>query len=128
MNWRREVAKTAASDEPTVHWREPSVYPVVEFEQDIDAPRQSLKHRMNRRVCSGSSDGRVEATREVLAAGSSAPDDSTMRRSIACEQLCQRSCAAEATASSTGLTDTRKIIVLDHPSVLLSAAFNQRLV
>jgi hypothetical protein len=24
------------------------VYPVVEFEQDRDAPRRSLKHRMNR--------------------------------------------------------------------------------
>jgi hypothetical protein len=69
MNWRREAAKTAASDEPTVHWREPSVYPVVEFEQDRDAPRRSLKHQMNQRVCSGSSDGRVEATTEVLAAG-----------------------------------------------------------
>jgi hypothetical protein len=39
VNWRREAAKTAASDEPTIHWREPSVYPVVKFEQDRDAPR-----------------------------------------------------------------------------------------
>jgi hypothetical protein len=81
MNWRREVAKTAASDEPTVHWRKPSVYPVVVFEQDRDAPRRNLKHRMNRRVSSGSSDGRVEATRDVLAAGSSTSDDPTERRS-----------------------------------------------
>jgi hypothetical protein len=57
---------------------------------------------MNRRVSNGSSDGRMEATREVLAVGSSAPDDPTVRRSIASEQLCQRSCAVEATASSTG--------------------------
>jgi hypothetical protein len=85
MNWRKEAAKTAASDEPTVPWREPSVYPVVVFEQDRDAPRRSLKHRMNRRVNSGSSDGRVEATRDVLAAGSSATDDPTVRRSIASE-------------------------------------------
>jgi hypothetical protein len=56
---------------------------------------------MNQRVCSGSSDGRVEATREVLVAGSLAPDDSTVRRSIELEQLCQRSCAVEAKASST---------------------------
>jgi hypothetical protein len=46
MNWRREVAKTAASDEP-------SVYPVVMFEQDRDAPRQALQHRMNRRLGQG---------------------------------------------------------------------------
>jgi hypothetical protein len=83
MNWRKEAAKTAASDEPTVSWMEPSVYLVVVFEQDRDAPRQSLKHRMNRRVNSGSSDGRVEATRDVLVAGSSATDDPTVRRSIA---------------------------------------------
>jgi hypothetical protein len=38
----------------------------------------------------GLSDGRVEATREVLAVGSSAPDDPTHRRCIASEQLCQR--------------------------------------
>jgi hypothetical protein len=85
MNWRRGAAKTAASDEPTVHWREPSVYPVVVFEQDRDAPRRSLKHRMNRRVSSGSSDGHVKANRDDLAAGSSAPDEPTVRRSIASE-------------------------------------------
>jgi hypothetical protein len=56
---------------------------------------------MNRRVCSGSSDGRMKATREVLAAGSSAPDDPTVLRSIALEQLCQQSCAVAAMASST---------------------------
>jgi hypothetical protein len=50
----------------------------------------------------GLSDGRMEATRDVLAAGSSAPNDPTERRSIASEQLCQRSRAVEATASSTG--------------------------
>jgi hypothetical protein len=102
MNWRREAAKTAASDEPMVHWREPSVYPVVKFEQDRDAPRRILKHRMNRRVCSCSSDSRVEATREVFVEGISAPDDPTVRQSIASEQLGQRSCAVEATVSSTG--------------------------
>jgi hypothetical protein len=82
--------ETAESDEPTVHWREPSVYPVVVFEQDRDAPRRSLKHQMNRRVSSGSSDGRVEANRDDLAAGSSAPDEPTVHRCIVSEQLCQR--------------------------------------
>jgi hypothetical protein len=83
---------------------------------------------MNRRVCSGSSDGRVEATREVLVAGSSTPDDPTVRRSIASEQLCQRSCVVEEKASSTGWPDARKNIASDHPMALLSAAFSQRLV
>jgi hypothetical protein len=91
MNWRREAAKTVASDEPTVHWREPSDYPVAKFEQDRDAPRRSLKHQMNRRVSSSSSDGRVKANRDGLAAGSSAPDEPTVRRCIASKQLCQQS-------------------------------------
>jgi hypothetical protein len=102
MNWRRGAAKIAASDEPTVHWREPSVYLVVVFEQDRDAPRRSLKHRMNRRVSRSSSDGRVEANGDVLAVGSSALDEPIVRRSITSEQLCQWSCAVEAMASSTG--------------------------
>jgi hypothetical protein len=107
---------------------ETSVYPVVKFEQDRDAPRRSLKHRMNRWVCSGSSGDHVEATRDVLAAGSLAPDDLTERRCKASEQLCQRSCSVEATASSTWWTDARKIIASDHPTVLLSLAFSQRLI
>jgi hypothetical protein len=90
MNWRREAVKTAESDEPTVHWREPSDYLVVKFEQDRDAPRRSLKHWMNRQVSNGSSDGRVKANRDGLAARSLAPDESTMRRCNASEQLCQR--------------------------------------
>jgi hypothetical protein len=50
----------------------------------------------------GLSDDRVEANRDDLVAGSSAPDDPTHHRCIASKQLCQRSCAVEATASSTG--------------------------
>jgi hypothetical protein len=46
----------------------------------------------------------------------------------ASEQLCQRSCAVEATASSTGWTDARKNIASDHLTVLLSSAFSQQLV
>jgi hypothetical protein len=34
--------KTAASDEPTIHWRESLVYPVVEFEQDRDGQDEAL--------------------------------------------------------------------------------------
>jgi hypothetical protein len=92
MIWRREAAETAASDESTVLWRESLDYPVVKFEQDRDAPRRSLKHRMNRRVSSGSSDGRVKANRDGLAAGSSALVEPTVHRCNASEQLCQQSC------------------------------------
>jgi hypothetical protein len=81
--------KTAASDEPTVHWREPSDYPVVKFEQDRDAPRRSLKHRMNRRVSSGSSDGCVKANRDGLATRSSGPDEPMLRR-CSCVRESQR--------------------------------------
>jgi hypothetical protein len=38
----------------------------------------------------GLSDGRMEANRDELVVGSSAPDDPTDRRCIASEQLCQR--------------------------------------
>jgi hypothetical protein len=38
----------------------------------------------------GLSDGRVEANRDDLVAGSSAPGEPTHRRCIASEQLCQR--------------------------------------
>jgi hypothetical protein len=63
---------------------------MVKFEQDIDAPRQNQKHQINRWVSSGSSDSRVKAKRDGLAAGSSAPDEPTMRQCNASEQLCQR--------------------------------------
>jgi hypothetical protein len=36
--------------------------------------------------------GLVEANSKVLAAGSSTPDDPTMRQSIVSEQLCQQIC------------------------------------
>jgi hypothetical protein len=38
----------------------------------------------------GLSDGRVEANKDDLVVGSSAPDDPTDRRCITLEQLCQR--------------------------------------
>jgi hypothetical protein len=127
MNWRRGATKKAASDDPTIHWREPSVYPVVEFEQDKDAPRRSLKHRMID-GCAAVHPMVAWKLPEAFWLQSSAPDDPTVRRSIASEQLCQRSCAVEAMASSTGWTDARKNIALDHPTILLSTTFSQRLV
>jgi hypothetical protein len=126
MNWRREVAKTAASDEPTVHWREPSDYPVVKFEQDRDAPRRSLKHRMNRRVSNGSSDGRVKANRDGLAAGSSAPDEPTVRRCNASGQLCQRIFNGVTWRASDEPTP-RKSTASVHPTLPFSVTVSQRL-
>jgi hypothetical protein len=37
-----ELEKRSHSDEPTIHWREPLVYPVVEFEQDRDGQDEAL--------------------------------------------------------------------------------------
>jgi hypothetical protein len=39
MNYRGEAAKSEESDEPTVHWRAPSLYPMTKFKQDRDALR-----------------------------------------------------------------------------------------
>jgi hypothetical protein len=50
---------------------------------------------MNRWWGSGSSDDLKDVDRMVLAVGSSALDDLTVRQSIASEQLCQWSCAME---------------------------------
>jgi hypothetical protein len=127
MNWRRGPAKTAASDEPTVHWREPSVYPVVVFEQDRDAPRRSLKHRMNRQVSSGSSDGRVKANRDDLAAGSSTLDEPMVRRSIALEYICQRTSTTKWRGRGIRWTDALKRIASVHPTLTFSKAVSQRL-
>jgi hypothetical protein len=124
MNWRREVAKSTASDETTVHWREPSDYPVVKFEQDRDAPRRSLKHRMNRRVSRGSSDSRVKANREGLAEGSSAL---TERRCNASEQLCQRIFNGYMTWRAPDEPTPRKSIALVHPTLPFSVTISQRL-
>jgi hypothetical protein len=48
-----EQAKTVAPDDPTVLVRTPSVYPTLSLNQDKDAPRQSLQHRMIRRLGQG---------------------------------------------------------------------------
>jgi hypothetical protein len=37
----KRAAKIVESNEPTDHWREPSVHLVVEFKQDRDAPRST---------------------------------------------------------------------------------------
>jgi hypothetical protein len=128
MNWRREAEKTAASDEPTVHWREPSDYPVVKFEQDRDVPRRSLKHRMNQRVSSGSSDGRVKANRDGFAAGSSAPDEPTVCRCNVSEQLCQQIFNDYVTWRAPDEPTLRKSIASVHPTVTFLVAVSQRLV
>jgi hypothetical protein len=77
-------------------------------------------------------DGRVEANRDDLVAGSSAPDDPTHRRCIASEQLCQRIFNSHARWRQrlVALNEPTpgKKIASDHPTVLLSAAFRQRLV
>jgi hypothetical protein len=73
-------------------------------------------------------DGRVEATKNVLAAGSSAPDDPTHCRCIALEQLCQRISTAMWRGRGTWWTDALEILASVHPTLPFSAAFSQRLV
>jgi hypothetical protein len=91
VGWMGEMKqqKTVAQDEPTIWVRTPSVYPLLRLNQDRDAPRLELQHRMNWRWSSGSSDDLEDADSKVLARNSSAPDDPTHRRCIALEQLCQ---------------------------------------
>jgi hypothetical protein len=68
---------------------------MISFKQDRDTTRSMQWHRMNRHVSSGSSDGLVEANSKVLAVGFSAPDDPTVRRSIASVQFYHRTSMAE---------------------------------
>jgi hypothetical protein len=53
MNCRGRAAKTVAPDDPTVWVRTPSVYSTLSLNQDRDAPRWSLQHRMNRHLGQG---------------------------------------------------------------------------
>jgi hypothetical protein len=53
MSCRGGAAKTVALDDPTVWERTPPVYPTLSLNQDRDAPRLSLQHRMNRRLGQG---------------------------------------------------------------------------
>jgi hypothetical protein len=53
MSCRGGGAKTVAPDDPTVWEMTPSVYPTLSLNQDRDAPRLSLQHRMNRRLGQG---------------------------------------------------------------------------
>jgi hypothetical protein len=50
MNCRGRAAKTVAPDDPTVWVRTPLVYPTLSLNQDRDALRRSLQHRMNRHL------------------------------------------------------------------------------
>jgi hypothetical protein len=123
-----ELETLVAPDDPTVELRTSLVYLMLHSNQDRDAPRLELQNRMNRRWSSSSSDALEDADSKVLATSPSTPDVPTHNRSIVSEQFCQWSWAVEATTSRTGWTDARKIIALDHPTVLLLAAFSQRLV
>jgi hypothetical protein len=50
---RGRARKTVAPDDPTVWVGTPSVYPTLSLNQDRDAPRRRLKHRMIRRLGQG---------------------------------------------------------------------------
>jgi hypothetical protein len=123
---RGRAAKTVAPDDLTVWVGTPSVYLTLSLNQDRDAPRRSLQHRMIRRL--GLSDGRVEANRDDLVAGSSAPDDPTDRQCTASEQLCQRISTAMWRGRGTGWTDALENLASVHPTLPFLVAVSQRLV
>jgi hypothetical protein len=99
---------------------------VVKFEQDRDAPRRSLKHRMNRPAKRGSSDGRVKTNRDGLAEGSSAPDEPTVHRCNALEQLCQWICNGYMTWRAPNEPTPRKSVASVHPTLPFSVTVIQR--
>jgi hypothetical protein len=79
---------------------------------------------MNRRVSSGSFDGRVKANRDGLAEGSSAPME---RRCNTSEQLCQRIFNGYMTWRAPDELMPRKSIASIHPMLPFSVTVSQRL-
>jgi hypothetical protein len=75
----------------------------------------------------GLSDGRVEATREVLAAGSLAPDEPTHRRCNASKQLCQRIFNGYMAWRAPDEPTPRKSIASVHPTLTFSEVVSQLL-
>jgi hypothetical protein len=75
----------------------------------------------------GLSDGRVEANRDDLVAGSSAPDEPTVRQCNASEQLCQQIFNDYVTWRAPDEPTPRKSIALVHPMLPFSVTVSQRL-
>jgi hypothetical protein len=75
----------------------------------------------------GLSDGRVEATKDVLATGSSALDEPTHCRCNASEQLCQWIFNGYLTWRAPDETTPRKSIALVHPMLPFSVVVSQQL-
>jgi hypothetical protein len=75
----------------------------------------------------GLSDGRMEANRDVLAAGSSTPDEPTHRRCIASEQLCQRTSNGYVMWRAPDEPTPRKSIASIHPTLPFSVVVSQRI-
>jgi hypothetical protein len=73
------------------------------------------------------SDGCMEATRDVLNAGSSAPDESTHHRCNASEQLCQRIFNGYVTWRALDELTPRKNIALVDQTLPFSLAVSERL-
>jgi hypothetical protein len=75
----------------------------------------------------GLCDGRVEATRDVLVAGSSAPDEPTHCRCNASELLCQRIFNGYVTWRASDELTPRKRIASVHLTLPFSVVVSQRL-
>jgi hypothetical protein len=75
----------------------------------------------------GLSDGRMEANRDVLAAGSSTPDEPTHHRCNASEQWCQWIFNVYVTWRESDEPTPRKSIASVHSTLPFSVAVSQRL-
>jgi hypothetical protein len=73
----------------------------------------------------GLSDGRVEATRDVLVVGSSALDEPTHHRCNASEKLCQRIFNGYVTWRAPDEPTPRKSIASVHPTLPFSVDVSQ---
>jgi hypothetical protein len=76
----------------------------------------------------GLSDGRVEANRDDLVAGSSVPDNPMDCRCIPSEQLCQRIAMAMWRGRGTGWTDALENLASVHATLTFSVVVSQQLV
>jgi hypothetical protein len=112
---------TVAPADPTVWVGTPSVYPTLSLNQDRDAPRQSLPHRMIRHL--GQGEASVYATVAWKLTEVTWMRSLQHRRCIASEQLCQKTSTAKWRGRGTGLTDTLKKLSIGSSNATFFSSF-----
>jgi hypothetical protein len=129
---RGRAAKTVAPDDPTVWVGTPSVYPTLSLNQDRDAPRWSLQHRMIWRL--GQDEASVYPTvawKLTEVTWTRGLQHRMIRRSVGAWRRSRCVREPQWLCGEGGALDELtpwKSIASDHPTVPLSAAFSQRLV